>query len=102
MADPENAGKTKRSEDVDKGHGRIGIRGATVRHDVDALQDPHHWPGLQAVGQVTATREIKGERSTETRFFPIGGRLGPERFLTTVRPHRVLDVTMGGDALQWH
>ena len=35
-------------------------REATVCHDLDALQDLHHWPGLQAVGKVTATRETKG------------------------------------------
>ena len=108
MADPENAGKMKRFNDVGKGHGRIEIREAVVCYDVDALQDLHHWPGLQAVGQVTATRETKGERSTETRFFLLSDRLGPERFLTTVRSHWavenslhwVLDVTMGEDGLR--
>ncbi len=64
-----------------------GIREATVRHDVDGLQDLHHWPGLRAVGKVTATREIRSKRSTEPRYFLTGGRLGPERFLRTVRPH---------------
>ena len=56
MADPENAGKMKRFNDVGKGHGRIEIREAVVCHDVDTLQDLHHWPGLQAVGQVTRPR----------------------------------------------
>ncbi len=108
MADPENAGKTKRFNDVDKGHGRIEIREAAVCHDVGTLQDLHHRPGLQAVGRVTATRETKGERSTETRFFLLSERPGPERFLTTVRAHWavenslhwVLDVTMGEDSLR--
>lgn len=108
MADPENAGKMLRFSDVDKGHGRIETREATVCHDVDTLQDLHHWPGLQAVGKVTATRETKGERSTETRFFLLGETLGPERFLKTVRAHWavenslhwVLDVTMGEDGLR--
>lgn len=60
MAQPEAAEKMIRFNDVDKGHGRIRFREATVRHDVDTLQDPHHCPGLQAVGKVTSTREIKG------------------------------------------
>ena len=97
-----------RFNDVDKGHGRIGVREATVCHDVDALQDLHRRPGLQAVGKVTSTREIKGERSTETRHFLLGDRLEPERLLKTVRAHWlvgnalrwVLDVTMGEDGLR--
>ena len=108
MADPANAGRMLRFSDVDKGHGRIEIREASVCHEVDALQDLHHWPGLQAVGKVTATREIKGRRSTETRFFLLSERLDPERFLRTVRSHWavenslhwVLDVTMGEDGLR--
>ena len=108
MADPENAGKMLRFSDVDKGHGRIETREAAVCHDVGTLQDLHYWPGLQAVGKVTATRETKGERRTETRFFLLGETLGPERFLKTVRSHWavenslhwVLDVTMGDDGLR--
>ena len=108
MADPANAGRMLRFSDVDKGHGRIEIREASVCHEVDALQDLHHWPGLQAVGKVTATREIKGRRSTETRFFLLSERLDPERFPGTVRSHWavenslhwVLDVTMGEDGLR--
>ena len=108
MAEPEKVEKMFRFNDVDKGHGRIEIREATVCHDVDMLQDLHHWPGLQAVGKVTSTREIKGERSTQTRGFLLGERLDPERFLKTVRAHWavenslhwVLDVTMGEDSLR--
>ena len=107
MAEPENAEKMLCFNGVDKGHGRIEIREAIVCHDIDTLVDLHHWPGLQAVGKVTSTREIKGERSTETRVFLLSERLDPERFLRTVRAHRavenslhrVLDVTMGEDSL---
>ncbi len=105
LEDPENAERMLFFRDVDKDHGRIEIREATVCHDVDGLQDLHHWPGLRAVGKVTATREIRGERSTETRYFLLSERLGPERFLKTVRSHWavenslhwVLDVTMDED-----
>ena len=108
MADPENAEKMESFKDVDRDHGRTGIREATVRHDIDEVRDRHHWPGLQAVGKVTPTRGIKGERSTGTRHFPMSEKLGPKRFLATVRAHRaggnplhrVLDVTMGEDGLR--
>lgn len=109
MADPGNAGKMLRFSDVDRGHGRIEIREATVCHEVGTLQDLHYWPGLQAIGKITATREIKGQLNTETRFFLLSERLGPERFLGTVRLnwamknslHWALDVTMGEDGLRY-
>ena len=80
MADPENAKKMIRSSDVDTGHGRIEIREATVCHDVDMLVDLHHWPDLQAVAKVASTREIKGERSTDSHCFLFSERLDPESF----------------------
>ena len=107
-ADPENAEKILRFKDLDKDRGRIEIREAAVCHDIDMLQDLHHWPGLQAVGKVTSTREIRGKQSAETRYFLLSGKPGPERFLETVRAHWavenplrwVLDVTMGEDSLR--
>ena len=108
MADPEYAEKMFRFKDVDKDHGRIEIREATVCHDIDMLRDRHHWPGLQAVGKVTATRESRGRQSTDTRYFLLSEKPDPERFLRTVRSHWavenslhwVLDVTMGEDSLR--
>ena len=94
MADPENAEKMFHFKDADKDHGRIEIREAAVCHDVDAVRDLHHWPGLQAVGKVTATREIKGERSAETRFFLLSERLDRERFLQTVRSHWAVENSL--------
>ena len=106
FADPDNAEKMLFCKDLDKDHGRIELREATVCHDVQALQDLHHWPGLEAVGKVEATREIKGKRETETRFFLLSSKMTPERFLGAVRAHWavenslhwVLDVTMNEDA----
>ncbi|MCY3880325.1 MAG: ISAs1 family transposase, partial [Rhodobacteraceae bacterium] len=108
MADPEYAEKMLCFKDVDKDHGRIEIREAVVCHDIDMLQDRHHWPGLQAVGKVTAVRESRGRQSTDTRYFLLSEKLDPERFLKTVRSHWavenslhwVLDVTMGEDSLR--
>ena len=106
MADPENAERTLFFGDVDRDHGRTGTREATVRHDAGVPRDPRHRPGPRAVGKVTATGETRGESGAETRHFPMGGRLCPERFPKTVRSHRAgensprwaLDVTMDGDS----
>ena len=94
MADPENTEKMMLGNDVGKGHGRIEIRETTVCHDVDMLRNPHYRPGLQAVGQVTSTRENKGERNTETRFFLLSEQLGPEQCLKTVRMHRAVETSL--------
>ncbi|MCY3880314.1 MAG: ISAs1 family transposase, partial [Rhodobacteraceae bacterium] len=108
MADPEYAEKMLCLKDAGRDHGRTGIREAVVCHDIDMLQDRHHWPGLQAVGKVTAVRESRGRQSTDTRYFLLSEKLDPERFLKTVRSHWavenslhwVLDVTMGEDSLR--
>ena len=57
--DPETAENIRFSEvHVEKGHGRVEMRQAAICHDIDWLED-HKWPGLAAVGAVTATREVR-------------------------------------------
>jgi predicted transposase YbfD/YdcC len=65
----------------------------------------HDWPGLRAIGKITATREINGETTTETRCYLLSQACAPERFNTVVRGHWgienqlhwVLDVIMDED-----
>ena len=87
LAEPDNAETMLHFNDMDKGHGRIDSREATVCHDVNRLVELHHWPGLKAVGKVTRSWEIKGTRRTKTRFFLLSESLDPEQFLKTVRSH---------------
>ena len=54
---------------VDADHGRIETRDITVIHNVDWLQDRHHWPALMAVVVVDSTREIGDKVERETRFY---------------------------------
>ena len=90
---------------VGKGHGRIESRIASVSADVDWLQEQHDWPGLQAVGKVTATRRKDGEASEETRYYLLSQAWPPERCNDIVRGHWgienrlhwVLDVTCNED-----
>ena len=107
MEDPQNAENIHVSgPDIDKGHGRIEIRRASVCHDVGRLQEKHGWPGLAAFGAVRAVRETRKGTSEETRFFIMSEAMPPERLLKTVRSHWavenslhwVLDVTMNEDA----
>ena len=53
---------------VGKGHGRIETRVASVNADIAWLQERHDWPGLQAVGKVTATRIQNDEDSEQACY----------------------------------
>ena len=57
------------AETIDADHGRIETRRAEVLHDVDWLTESHRWPGLAALGKVTATREIDGRATTTSRYY---------------------------------
>jgi predicted transposase YbfD/YdcC len=90
---------------TDGGHGRIEQRRASVSEDVDWLQARHAWPGLKAVGQITAQREVGGKITLQTRTYLLSTALSPERLNEIVRAHWdienglhwVLDVVMNED-----
>ena len=99
-----------RAVQIGKGHGRIESRIASVSADVDWLQEQHDWPGLQAVGKVTAIRRKDGKASEESRYYLLSrawppercndivrGHWGIENRLHWVRLHWVLDVTCNED-----
>jgi hypothetical protein len=58
LDDPETVPTSAKA--TDKGHGRIEIRTASLTTDIAWLQEDHHWPGLTAIGKITASREIDG------------------------------------------
>ena len=97
-----------RAETVDGEHGRIEVREAGVSRDVAWLQEMHAWPGLQAVGKVTARREARDKTSVETRYFLLSQVFSAARFAAIVRAHWgienglhwVLDVTLNEDQLR--
>jgi predicted transposase YbfD/YdcC len=97
-----------RAESVDGDHGRIEVRQAALSPDIAWLQEHHAWPGLRAIGKVTAARETPAKTSIETRYFLMSQALTPERFLAIVRAHWgienglhwVLDVTMNEDQMR--
>ena len=93
------------AETVDGDHGRIEVREAGVSRDIAWLQEMHAWPGLQAVGKVTARRETRDKTSVETRYFLLSRAFSAARFAAIVRAHWsienglhwVLDVTLNED-----
>lgn len=103
LDDPQT--KLAHATDTDKGHGRIETRTAALTTDIAWLQESHHWPGLAAIGKITASREIDGKTSVETRCYLLSRAVTPERFNAIVRSHWgienglhwVLDVIMDED-----
>jgi predicted transposase YbfD/YdcC len=93
------------ASDTDGGHGRIEQRRAGVNGDVAWLQARHAWPGLKAVGQITAQREVGGKLTLQTRTYLLSSVLSPERLNAVVRAHWdienglhwALDVVMNED-----
>jgi predicted transposase YbfD/YdcC len=91
--------------DTDKGHGRIETRTAALTTAIAWLQESHAWPGLKAIGKITARREINGKATVETRCYLLSQAFAPERFNAIVRSHWgienalhwVLDVVMDED-----
>jgi predicted transposase YbfD/YdcC len=73
--------------ETDKGHGRIEIRTASLTTDIAWLQEDHHWPGLTAIGKITASREIDGRTGSDTRYYLLSTALTPESFNAAVRSH---------------
>ncbi len=93
------------AETVDADHGRIETRRAEVLHDVEWLIESHRWPGLAAIGKVTATREIDGRATTAARYYiasrPLTAaelnRLARGHWGIENQLHWVLDVVMNED-----
>ena len=93
------------ASETDKGHGRIETRTASLSADIGWLRESHDWPGLKAVGKITATREINGKTTAETRCYLLSQAFAPERFNAIVRSHWsienqlhwVLDMVMDED-----
>lgn len=83
----EESHHTQVNENYDKGHGRIEKRVAVVCHDIDWLNQIHAWPGLKAIGKITATVWKKGKEMTDTRYYISSKALSAERLNEIARKH---------------
>ena len=90
---------------TDGDHGRIETRRAELVDDARCLGESHGFPGLRAVGRITATREADGRSTTAIRYYLLSTSLSAARFAEVVRAHWhienrlhwVLDVVMDED-----
>ena len=51
------------------------------------MQEAHHWPGLSAVGKVTAICQQDGATSEQSRYYLLSEACSAERFSHIVRGH---------------
>ena len=79
------------NENNDKGHGRIEQRIASVVHHISWLQSTHNWPGLKAIGQITATVLRNGKETKETRYYISSLALNAARLNEIARSHWAIE-----------
>lgn len=94
------------SEEHDKGHGRLETQKCTVTEDIQWLRDRHpQGKQLRSLIEIENLRHIKGQMSTEKRYYISSLPAYPQTALNAVRQHGgvenklhwVLDVCFGDD-----
>jgi len=91
---------------VEKAHGRLETRRYWITEAIDWLADKAEWEKLRSVAVVEATREVRGQISTERRYYLTSLPADAVRLAGAVRGHWevencvhwVLDVQLGEDA----
>ena len=81
------AGTMSYFESVEKGHGRTDVRRYWHTTDIAWFAGRTLWKGLQSVGMVESERTVRGEPSTERRYYLSSLPLGAETFARAVRGH---------------
>jgi predicted transposase YbfD/YdcC len=84
-------------ETVEKDHGRLETRRYWQSENIDWFADLMKWEGLRSVGVVESVREIKGEASTERRYYLSSLACDITRFAKAVRGHWGVE-----NQVHWH
>ena len=90
---------------TEQGHGRQENRSYVLVHNVEAIRDREVWPKLKTVGMCCSERTIKGETTTEVRYFIGSRKMGVRQYAKVLRGHwRIennlhwqLDISFGED-----
>jgi hypothetical protein len=73
-------------QDYDKGHGRIETRKCYVSNNVQWLKERHpDWLSIKSILRVESIREIKGNASTEIRYYISSLDAEPSKMLSSIR-----------------
>lgn len=93
-------------ETIDGEHGRIETRHCFVTQQIDWIRDKEKWAGLKSIVMVESKREVKGQKSTERRYYLSSLSEDAEKILKVIRSHWgiensvhwVMDMSFGDDA----
>lgn len=89
----------------ESGHGRREERICTVIHHVGEIREGASWAKLTSVGMICSERTVKGETTTEARYFIGSKKMGARKYARVLRGHWgiennlhwQLDITFGED-----
>ena len=85
------------TETVEKDHGRLETRRYWQSENIGWFADLTKWKGLRSVGVVESVRDIKGEISTERRYFLSSLPCDITRFAKASRGHWGVE-----NQVHWH
>jgi predicted transposase YbfD/YdcC len=89
----------------ERGHGRQEYRCYTVLHSIEGIRHAEAWAGLTTIGMCYSERTVKGETTSEVRYFIGDKKAGARYYARGLRNHWgiennlhwQLDVTFGED-----
>ena len=97
------------SVEFDKGHGRIEERRARVCTEINWLKKDKKWKSIQSIIEITSSREMKGHKTEEKRYYVSSSRSSAKKYLKWIRSHWsiesfhwALDVAFKDDDFQGH
>jgi predicted transposase YbfD/YdcC len=70
-----------------RGHGREEYRCCTVVHTTEGIRDASAWAGLTTLGMCYSERTVKGETTTEVRYFIGDKKAGAKYYAHGLRHH---------------
>lgn len=98
--------KSENFETLEKNNGRIEIRKCSILTDLKKMNGTESWDGLKSIVRIESTREVKGTKSEETRYYISSLETSAEKMNAYVREHWCvenklhwsLDVSFNEDA----
>jgi len=91
------AAKVLEHTTTERGHGREEKRLYAVLHNVEGIRDRDAWPGLTTIGMCCSERTVKGETTSEVRYFIGSRKMGVRRYAKVLRGHWGIE-----NSLHWH
>lgn len=86
-AEKEETEKLSFYKTVEKDHGRIETRTYITSSEIYYITGKEQWKNLKQIGKVESIREIKGEKSRETRYYILDKDYTAEEMSKIVRGH---------------